>query len=138
MIDGDDFEVGTDQVFIGREEFEALHFSGYDGVSGGGSAYDDVIGRGFVERFLNSETCSGISLRVRVYEEHADVIGSERCGKVDGGGGFAHTAFLVCNRDYTAQVGNRTRVWAGWLFHVKPATEVSPGTCSLSSTYHTR
>ena len=111
MVDRDDFEVRTNEVLVGRKEVETFHFRRDDGICRRSPTDKNVVSRGFLKGFLDSKTCRSVSLRVRVYQEHPDVVGSKRCCEVNGSGGFPYPTLLVRDCDYTAQVGNRNRVW---------------------------
>ena len=110
VVYGYDFQVSSDEVFVGWQEVEAFHFCLDDGVFGRCSADEDVVSGGFVEGLFDSKAGGGVALGVCVYQEYADVIRGEGCCEVDRGGGFTDSAFLVGDCDYTAQVGNRSRV----------------------------
>ena len=43
------------------------------------------------------------SLRVGIDQEYLDVVGGQGGGEVDGGSGLPHSAFLIGNREYSAQ-----------------------------------
>ena len=49
--------------------------------------------------FGESEGAGGISLGIAIDDESALFGGGERGAEIDGGGGFAYSAFLICNSD---------------------------------------
>ena len=49
--------------------------------------------------FVHAAASSGVALRIQVYQQHALFFMGKAGGKIDGGGGFAHAAFLVGNGD---------------------------------------
>jgi hypothetical protein len=56
-----------------------------------------LVKRRTIRTLCDSKTGSGISLRIRVDQEDAKIVGSERSRQIDGGSGFANAAFLVRN-----------------------------------------
>lgn len=64
-----------------------------------------MVEAGSVWGFLDAEASSGVALGVGVDDEDPEIIGSEGSCKVDGGGGFPYSAFLVSNGENSAQAG---------------------------------
>lgn len=73
------------------------------GLVGRGIAKQDMVKTGSVWVFGNSQACSGVALGIRVDDQDPEVIGSQCGGKIDGGCGFPNPAFLVSDREDSAQ-----------------------------------
>jgi hypothetical protein len=50
---------------------------------------------------LNPDPGGGVSLRVGIYEKDFIAPIGYYCREIDGGRGFSHSAFLVCDSDYS-------------------------------------
>jgi len=62
----DEFDIGSDEVFVSWDDVESFHFSGNDGVGDFGVAEKDVVECGISLVFGDSEAGSGISLGIGV------------------------------------------------------------------------
>ena len=96
----DKFELGADKVDARADKVELVDASMFFGY-----AKRIVVEKSFLDRRghffrIDAQSRSGVCLRVGIDDERRF---SERCQrgrKVDGGGRFSDTAFLICNGNY--------------------------------------
>jgi len=79
------------------------------------------------ERLFRKKTCR-VTLRVRVDEEYAKTFMSENSRKVDARGGFAHSAFLIGDRNHdhpahTSMLFCIKQYHKSWIFNILRAQE---------------
>ena len=92
------FQIGGAQIHFARHDFKPFEGRGFDFVEQAAFAQQNAIGAGAFD-FFQANTAGGVGLRVEIEEQHALAEGGEAGGKIDGGGGFSHAAFLVGDRD---------------------------------------
>ena len=68
-----------------------------------GIAEEDVVEAGLVGIFGDAEAGGGVALGVGIDHQDAEVVGGQRSGEIDGGGGFPDAAFLVGDCEDSAQ-----------------------------------
>ncbi len=96
IIETGDFDFGAGEVEIGGDEEEVI-------VAGGDDAIEDIAPGdewavdGVAIDAIEAEGAGGVGLGVEVDEEDALAKGREAGGQINGGGGFADSAFLVGN-----------------------------------------
>jgi len=102
-FEGDEFDGGANEVFAAGDELKVGDFGGEQGFGEGGMAEEDVVGaEACVFSFAGAgeaEASGGVGLGVAVDEEGGKAFEGEGGGEVDGGGGFADSAFLVDDGD---------------------------------------
>lgn len=77
-----------------------------------------MVKTGAIGIFWDTEATGGVSLRVGIDDQNAEVVGRERSGQVDSGGCFANAAFLVGNCENSAQaviLPRRFACWTDWF-----------------------
>jgi hypothetical protein len=94
----DEFEIGSDEILVGRYEGEIVEFSGLEDSFGSGFLHEQVVSAEAIGILGESETAAGVGLRIAVDEKSFDAEGGGTGGEVDGGGGLTDTAFLVRDR----------------------------------------
>lgn len=86
-----------------------------DGVGDTDFAEDDLINAIFGGNFVDTTACGSIALEIEVDGEGVAVFGGQGGGWVDGGGGFADSAFLVDDDEDLCAHLLCCRVGCGWL-----------------------
>src|SRR5262249_21802491 len=109
ILDLHEVQIGANEVLVGSNNGKPLQVRGADGVLCRGVAQKDVIETGLVPLLRHTQATGTVFLGVGVDDRGSKVIGSERGGQVDGGGGFPCPAFLVSDRKYSAQGAMLTR-----------------------------
>ena len=117
----DQLDLGAREVDGGGEHEEVLEARGLDAVEGGGVGHDHVVDRGLHVAVVDPEAGRRVALRVEVDHEHAVARFGERGAQVDGGGGLAHPALLVGDRD-----DPRERQLAGGFVRVRRPSRPGP------------
>lgn len=99
----DEFDGGTGEIFIGRDDFEAVHLGFLDDLIER-LVEDERVVEGAAGGILGeADGGGGVGLGVAVNEESLLFCDGEASREVDGGGGFAYTTFLVGYGDDSAQ-----------------------------------
>jgi hypothetical protein len=93
------------------------------GVSDCRVAQEDVVETRAIGALRDAQTRRGVALGVGIDDQNRQIVGRERSGEVDGGRGLPDSAFLIGNREDSAQAVMLTRL-AIFLFHVKQGLEV--------------
>ena len=101
--DIDQFQIGSDEVLVGGNQVEAVKFSRDHGFFGRCVPEQYVVETRPGRIFGYPETRGGVALGIRVYDENPEVIGSQCGGKINSGSGFPNSAFLVSDREDSAQ-----------------------------------
>jgi hypothetical protein len=92
------FQIGGAQIHFAGNDFQPLEGGVLDFVEQAAFTQQDAIRAGALG-FFQAQAAGGIGLRVEIKQEHALAQRGEARGKIDGGGGLAHAAFLVGDRD---------------------------------------
>ena len=111
---------GLGNVDLGAGEVKL----GWDDIEAEDAGFEDFFGKvvfvgeeGVVDRGTGglgeSERAGGVGLRIEVEKEDGFPPLGERGGKIDGGGGLAHAAFLVGDGDDWGGHVRRTPGWVG-------------------------
>ena len=90
------FDFRTRQIEIRRHDEEVVHPGRQDFFRDGAGADQRPVNAAAVKP-LESQSAGRIGLGIEVDEQDAVAPVREAGGKVDGGRGFSHAAFLVCN-----------------------------------------
>ncbi len=98
-VEGDELDVGTEQILVRRDDGEVLEFGGLESLLGGEFAHQDLVGVGAVGVAQEAEAAGSVGLGVAVDQEGWGLVRGERRGEVDGGGRLADSALLVGDRD---------------------------------------
>ena len=106
-----EFHFRARQRAVGGQDAVAAGGAFGHGFAHGGFAEQDVVDAFGDGGFVDAAAGGGVALRVEINDEHAHVFRRERGGEVDGGGGFAHAAFLVGDGD---DVCAHDGFWSGW------------------------
>ena len=80
--------VGTEDVVAAVRAFEA-------GIGSCGLLEQHLISAAAQAAFVDAAAGGGVALRVEINHQHALFAFGQGSGQIDGGGGFAHAAFLV-------------------------------------------
>lgn len=99
----DELKIYTDEVFVGWQEIEALHFGGLNGFTDWFVVDQDVVGSRDFGGFLKSESTGRVALGIRIDQQNGDIACRESGGKVYGGSCLPNTAFLVGDSYYSSQ-----------------------------------
>jgi len=99
----DKFQVRTDKVLVRGNNVQAIEFGRHYRLFGGRVPKEDVIQTRLGWVFGYSQTSSGIPLRVGVDDQHPEVIGGQGRSQIYGCGGFPYPAFLISDRENSAQ-----------------------------------
>ena len=95
-----DFYLGTYQINVRRNHLQVIHLGRYYSIGSVYRSYHYLV-KGLAlsafRRVIKSRR--GVSLRVRIYNEHLLLQNGQRSGEIDGSGGFTHTALLICYCD---------------------------------------
>ena len=95
VLHGDQFDGGSDQVLIGRNQIELIH-SGINRDPFDRLAKDECLIKCPARRiFRKSQSARGVRLRVRIDDEGVSVRGCEGGSQIDCRRGFPDTALLV-------------------------------------------
>jgi hypothetical protein len=82
------------EVDLAGDRGKPLEGSGFDPFHGGAVAQKRAVETSALG-FFETESAGGIGLGIEIDEQHALAAGGHARGKIDGGGGFSDTAFLV-------------------------------------------
>ena len=80
-------------VLIGRQNVQVLHFGAADRVTDFFAIEQHVVESVHAFGFLHAETAGGVTLRIAVNDENLHVVGSQGCGKINGGGSLSYPTF---------------------------------------------
>ena len=84
------------QIHFAGDDLQALEGGLLNFVQQAALAQQRMIGAGALD-LLHADAAGRIGLRVEVEQQHPPADGGDTGRQVDGGGGFAHAAFLVGN-----------------------------------------
>ena len=93
----DHFQTGTGQTGVGADDIGAV-LGVPDGLRRRCPADEHLISARFHAALWDAIAGGGVALRVEIYDKHLFAQCRYAGRKVDGGGGFAHSALLVCDR----------------------------------------
>ena len=93
----DHFQAGAGQTGVGADDIGAV-LGVPDGLRRRCTADEHLISARFYAALWDAIACGGVALRVKIYDKHLFAQRRYAGRKVDGGGGFAHSALLVCDR----------------------------------------
>ena len=111
------FAIGTQHVVTG--------FHGRLAGLGDGGRFQQHVVHAHLERpLVDARPHRGVALWVQIDHQHPQAQLGEAGGQVDGGGGFAHTAFLV---------GNAEDAHAHWVSFIRRASGFCPGAVRRTS-----
>jgi hypothetical protein len=103
IVHVDKFQIGADEVLVGRNHVESFEFRSNNGFVYWRFAKKHVIKTRLGGVFGNPEACSGVALGIGIYNEDPEVIGRQGRREVDSGGRFSDSAFLIDNCEDSAQ-----------------------------------
>ena len=92
----DHFQAGTGQTGVGADHIGA-ELGLADRLCGGRLADEHLIGAVLHAPLGDAVTGGGVALGVQIHDEHLFAQSRHAGGQVDGGGGLADAAFLVCD-----------------------------------------
>jgi hypothetical protein len=95
-------DIGAGKVLGAWKEPEQIDFGGQNDLNGGSVAHQDVIDGVSVVIPLNPDTGSSVGLRVAVGEKDFEPFKSEAGSEVDRRSGFADSALLIDNAEYSS------------------------------------
>ena len=93
----DHFQAGTGQTGVGADDIGAV-LGVPDGLCRRCLADEHLISARLHTALWDAIAGGGVALRVEIYDKHLFAQCRYSGRKVDGGGGFAHSALLVCDR----------------------------------------
>ena len=95
----DEFNLRTNKVDASGEDSEVGGVGGYKAVGNVGLPHETFVGALVQFVGVDAEAGGGVGLRVGVDKQHLVLHHRQSGTEIDGGGGFAHTAFLIGDRD---------------------------------------
>lgn len=100
-----ELEVDADEVLVGGNDVEAVHFGAVDGVADFSGVGQDVVGGREAIGLSDSEAACGVSLGIGIDQEDLDFTRGQCCREIDGGRSFTDATFLIGYSDDFAQRG---------------------------------
>ncbi len=100
----DKLNFGVGELGSGGDEVEVFVAGRDDGALESDGALHDFNHAGFKFRFVETETGSGVALRVEVNNQGAVFVLGEVVAKVDGSGSFADTSFLIRDTNHNSHI----------------------------------
>src|ERR1700739_4222098 len=97
VFDVGELNICARKVLRSRQNPKVIDAGGQNDLFRLGVADNHVVDRVAVVVACNAESRGGICLRIAVDEEDFEALQGKAGGKIDGGGCFAHTTFLVHN-----------------------------------------
>ena len=92
-------DICASQVLRAGQQPKAVDFSGQNHLFRAAVADQNVIDRMAIVVALETEAGGGIGLRIAVDEQDLEPLERQAGGKIDGSGGFAHSALLIYDPD---------------------------------------
>src|SRR6185312_10675239 len=101
-----------DEVFAGGDKGESFDFGGQDCLRKSAVACEDLVDGLALVVAGEAVSSGGVGLGVAIDVEGLETFERESRGEIDSGGGFAHAAFLIHNRQNICHEGSRL-LWRG-------------------------
>ena len=98
VVTAGEFDLDACEVHFRGDDREVFASAGDDLIAHTGLAEQDRVEAAAFGR-LDAEAAGAVRLRVEVDEQHALSAKRQCGGEIEGGGGFSHTSFLVCDGD---------------------------------------
>ena len=105
------------QFAVGGKQVVAARFAADGGGTDFGFAQQDVVHTRSDGGFVCTAAGGGVALRIQINQQHTPAFVRQAGGKIDGGGGFAHAAFLVgdgenfCAHAFVPFLGRSSTMW---------------------------
>src|SRR5262249_50950993 len=99
LAETDQFDLGTDQIYVRRQEPQAGQGRWVDRLLGRFAPKEHMVHRGVEVGFVDAESGGGVALRIQVDEQGRALREGKPGCEVDGSRGLADPALLVDDRD---------------------------------------